>query len=482
MRVSRRLRVALLLISLAIALLGAISHKYIWLYASRKLKSSPFPAQFLPDLAASTDANLLLTEANRLAWLFNWPKAEPLYVRAEQLFKAKGDTRNEIYARIGRIRAQSETMSYVDVSQMIDKEIARPVTKSDPTLMLWCLVQKGYTDLEINAASAKRAWSEARTLAHSLGETQWESRAEGELGIIAFLEGNSKQAATMVGDAVLSAIASGDVGEQVRALEMLGNGFNEVRRYGEALAFFDRAIKISGQNPDCGFPYMAYEGKGWTLAGEGQFDEARRALDYALTSARQNDKYGHQSQILVEEGELALRTGNRQQAIEYVEEGGDLGRKHAFFRMAAQAMFDLARIYRDAGDLRSAEDRAAIGVDASRKVGDRYYLPRDLTMLADLRARQGQTTDAERFYAQAEDVIDGMLINTDEAYWNSSMADAMSDTYLRHFELEARLRNVERAFSVLERIRGRTPAALLENGASPNRDEPKEVQALETEV
>ena len=240
-------------------------------------------------------------EANRLAWLFNWPKAEPLYVRAEQLFKAKGDTRNEIYARIGRIRAQSETMSYVDVSQMIEKEMERPIAKADPKLRLWCLVQKGYTDLEINAASAKRAWSEARTLAHSLGEQQWEARAEGELGIIAFLEGDSKRAATMVGDAVMSALASGDVGGQVRYLEMLGNGFNEVRRYGEALAFFDRAIKISGEHPDSGFPYMAYEGKGWTLAGEGKLDEAWKALDYALAMARQNEKSGHQSQILIEE-------------------------------------------------------------------------------------------------------------------------------------------------------------------------------------
>jgi hypothetical protein len=231
------------------------------MYASHKLKRDPLATRLSRNSVDVTNPEVLLAEANRLAWLFNWPKAEPLYTRAEELFKENGDTRNEVYARVGRIRAQSETMSYVDVSLMIDKEIARPVTKSDPKLMLWCLVQKGYTDLEINAASAKRAWSEARTLAHSLGETQWESRAEGELGIVAFLEGNSKQAATMVGDAVLSAIASGDLGEQVRALEMLGNGFNEVRRYGEALAFFDRAIKISGQNPDCGFPYMAYEGK-----------------------------------------------------------------------------------------------------------------------------------------------------------------------------------------------------------------------------
>ncbi len=132
MSVSKRLRVALLLMSLAIALLGALSHKYLWMYASRKLKSGPLATRFSRGSADENNPDALLAEANRLAWLFNWPKAEPLYIRAEELFKEKGDTRNEIYARVGRIRAQSETMSYVDVSQMIDKEIARPVTKSDP--------------------------------------------------------------------------------------------------------------------------------------------------------------------------------------------------------------------------------------------------------------------------------------------------------------------------------------------------------------
>jgi CHAT domain-containing protein len=480
--VSKRLRVALLLICLAVGLLGALSHKYLWMYASRRLRPDGLATSLSQDPVNDNDPDALLAKANRLAWLFNWPKAGPLYVRAEDLFKEKGDIRNEIYAHVGRLRSQSETMSYVDVSQMIETEMERPIAKSDPRLRLWCLVQKGYTDLEINAASAKREWLEASALAHSLGERQWEERAKGELGIIAFLEGDSKRAATMVGDAVMSAFASGDIGGQVRFLEMLGNGFNEVKRYGEALAFFDRAIKISSENPDSGFPYMAYEGKGWTLAGEGKLDEAWKTLDYGLAAARQNEKFGHQSQILIEEGELAFRAGDKQKAVRYLEEGGDLGRQHAFFRMAAQAMFDLAKIYRDAGDLRSAEDRASIGVEVSRKVGDRYYLPRDLTVLADLKARQGDMPAAERFYAQAEDVIDGMLVNTDEAYWNSSLADAMSDTFLQHFELEARLGNVSHAFSVLERVRGRTSATLLENGSSPNRGEPKQVQALENDV
>jgi tetratricopeptide (TPR) repeat protein len=120
---------------------------------------------------------------------------------------------------------------------------------------------------------------------------------------------------------------------------MVGNGFNEARRYGEAFAFFDRALKVSRENPDAGFPYMAYEGKAQTLAAEGRLAEAREILDYALRHAMQNGKSSHQSQLLIEEGEYALRAGDRYKAIEYLEEAGNVARQHALFRIAAHALF-----------------------------------------------------------------------------------------------------------------------------------------------
>lgn len=123
---------------------------------------------------------MLLEEGNCLAWVFNWPKALPVYVRAEELFRAKGDSRNEIYARVGRIRAQSETMAWTDVSNVLGQQLELPMTKAGMPLRLWCLAAKGYTDLEINPASAKRAWTEAQTIAHKLGDAEWEARAEGE--------------------------------------------------------------------------------------------------------------------------------------------------------------------------------------------------------------------------------------------------------------------------------------------------------------
>jgi hypothetical protein len=59
-------------------------------------------------------------------------------------------------------------------------------------------------------------------------------------------------------------------------------------------------------------------------------------------------------------------------------------------------------------------------------------------------------------YEQAQDVIEGMLISVDEPYWNSSIAAAMSQTYLEQFELLTKNSDTPGAFSVLERVRGRT--------------------------
>src|SRR5579859_7578255 len=478
MRVSKRWLAACLCLSFALTIVVA-SRKYIWLYITRTRDPMPQVADLLRDAAASNNPEILLKEANRLAWLFNWPKAEPLYIRAEQLFKDKGDTRNEVYSRVGRIRAQSETMSWVDVSEILGKELDLPIAKSDQELRLWCLAAKGYTDLEINPMSAKRVWTEAQGIAHTLGERGWESRAKGELGFVAFLEGDSRRAAIMVGDAFLSAKASGDTGNQVRLLEMMGNGFNEAKRYGEALAFFERAIETSSSNPDAGFPFMAYEGESQALAAQGKKSDAVDKLGRALTIARANQKRGHEAMILLSLGELALQSGDRQGAMNYLEQAGQIAQTYNFYRTEGQAMIDLAGLYRDAGDLKSAEERATLGVEASKRVGDRYYLPRDLTILADFKAQRRSTAEAEALYQNAEDVIDGMLVNLHEAYWSSSLAGAMSATYLHHFELEVREGSVERALSVLERVRGRTAAAVLENKVSFSKNESDEVRTLE---
>src|ERR1035441_6971827 len=58
--------------------------------------------------APAQTAGDLLAEADRLAWLKNWSRAEPLFSKAGEMFTAAGDERNALYARISAIRGRSE--------------------------------------------------------------------------------------------------------------------------------------------------------------------------------------------------------------------------------------------------------------------------------------------------------------------------------------------------------------------------------------
>jgi CHAT domain-containing protein len=433
-------------------------------------------------LQQSTDPQALVGLADHFYWLNNGPAAVPLYARAENLFSERGDARNELYAKVGRLRSEAETMSFVDLSRFLNEQLQNPIVQTDKRLRLWCLIAKGYTDIEIDYRATKRDWLEAQDIANELGEKQWATRASGELGLVAFLEGSPGRAARLLGGALLSTMASGDTGGQIRFLELIGRGFEEVNRHTEALRFFERAIKLADAEKDSGLPFMAYEGKARALVALGKPQEAKAVLDDALGKARSQQKRGHEAELFILLGRLASQTGDRKQAIADLESAAQFSKRVQFFRMEADAMFELATLYRDAGDLPTAEERATDGLEASQRVGDRYYVPRNLTILADLKARRGRVSEANALYEQAEDVIESMLISVDEPYWNSSVAASMSQTYLQHFELVTKSGDVPGAFRVLERVRGRTLAWALEDRKAFPTAESGQTASLETEL
>jgi tetratricopeptide (TPR) repeat protein len=477
--VSKRTKAVLALL-LIIILLSS------YYFCSRLYAHLAFNSEHTPpsrnEVEASGDPKTILDEATHLYWLSNGPKAAPLFARAEKRFAAEGDSRNEIYARVGRLRSQAETMSFVDLSRILNDQLQNPIVQNDPRLRLWCLIAKGYTDIEIDYRVSKRDWLEAQDIAKSLGESQWVTRASGELGLIAFLEGNPGRAARLLGGALLSTMTNGDTAGQVRFLELLGRGFEEVNRNAEALRFFERAIKLAEADPDCGLPFMGYEGKAQALISLGKTEEAKSVLESALAKAQSQEKRGHEAELLVRLGRLAAQTGNRQQALTYLEDAGQFATRVQFYRIEADAMYELAQLYRDAGDLSTADARATQGVTASQQVGDRYYVPRNLTILADLKARRGRYAEVKALYDQAEDVIEGMLTSVDEPYWNSSVVAAQSETYVQHFELVTRAGDVSEAFRVLERVRGRTLAWALEDRKAFPTSESEQTASLEADV
>src|SRR5580658_9157448 len=83
------------------------------------------------DAQQSADPQILLKAADRFYFLNNGPAAAPLYARAENLFKERGDARNELYAKVGRLRSEAETMSFVDLSRFFDEQLHSPIVQSD---------------------------------------------------------------------------------------------------------------------------------------------------------------------------------------------------------------------------------------------------------------------------------------------------------------------------------------------------------------
>ena len=135
---------------------------------------TPVTAQTRP-----SDANpkRLIEKADRLAWLYNWYMAGPLYGEAEKLYEQAGDSRNALYAKIGRLRSEWEAMSFPEVSEYLASELDSPLAQNDAQLRLWILDAKGAVDLEVNVTSARQEYEEARDLARKVGDKAREARA-----------------------------------------------------------------------------------------------------------------------------------------------------------------------------------------------------------------------------------------------------------------------------------------------------------------
>jgi CHAT domain-containing protein len=425
------------------------------------------------------DPIALLAEANRLSWLGNWYAAGPLYQQAEGRFHASGDTENEIYARIGRIRAQAVNVPLDRTLSLFSNELE--VTTMKPKSRLWCLALKGYLEINSDSNSTKRDWTEALQIANVLGESQWAARATGELGVIAFLEGNTASAVSQLGKAILSAYRTGDTASQVRLLSMLGNGFNEERRFSEALTMFKRAIATTESTPDAGFPFMAYGGEAAALTGLHQTAQAKQLLERALTAARSQENRVNEADLLVQMGEVALAEDNLDAAKSHFIQAGRIADEMRLYRTLSYAMFDLANLDRQLGDIENAGDALTAGLKASRRLGDRYYVPRDLTAMAELAVAKNKLRRADRLFEQAEDVLDGILINQHSFEESTARAGSMSSTYLEHFRLAFQMGDVGRAFQVLERVRGRTVASHLYTRENANNNSPQ-VVSLEAKI
>ena len=116
-------------VALALAALTACSY---YVFTVRHRVATPTrPGAFRIDSADAqqwADPQVLLVAADHFYFLNNGPAAAPLYARAEKLFSERGDTRNELHAKVGRLRSEAETMSFVDLSRFLNEQLQNPLS------------------------------------------------------------------------------------------------------------------------------------------------------------------------------------------------------------------------------------------------------------------------------------------------------------------------------------------------------------------
>ena len=402
-------------------------------------------------------------QAERLFWLDNWARARNPYSNCERRL-AKTDPGKALICKFSRLRADAETnLSYFDVSRIIATDLKSETARAHPEARLRGLIVKATADLSIeDPVLSGKEWEQALSLARSLKEPRWEERAQGELGIIAYLRGDTGKAVALNNAAFLAAKGLNDVAGMIRALSLKGVGLLERNAPDQAISYFDQALDLAKVNPNVRFPLMAYMGKSQALDAEGDATGSGLLLKEANEFV---DRIG----MTVYKADLAIALGVR------AEKQGKVAEAEAEFNRACQtaaashmprpfadAMFHRIELGQRTGDWFAAEKLVPTALNADRKLIDIQFLPQHLAQAAEIESHIGNVARAREYLSQANDVIDAALARAPSPRIERSLIATMSGVYLAQFQLALHQdHNLEKAFDVVESARSRVIAGHL---------------------
>lgn len=395
----------------------------------------------------------------------------------------RGDERNALYARVSYLRSQLPRLPVADVSARLAAYLDHPLVQADDRLRLRCLVIKGETDEDLDPSLAEQSWREAQALAEKLGEAAWANRARGELGLVAFLQGDIGGSVTRLGQALKVAESNGDLSSQVRWLTLFGHGYVQLGRPQEALDFYDRALAIGSAVPELQFPVMTYVGRAEALIRLERFDEADGLLDEALTFATRQGARGYQAELTAQMGMIAHRRGQTDRALTLLARAVDLARQAGGNRLIAQFALETARIQRARNMPVETERTLQNGIAVARQLQERLLLPQLLAELADIRSSQRRYGDAATLLDEATDLLEGLFTTTSSPWTQSRLVAGMNEVFVARIRLEgARGHDATRLFDAIEHARARSLLELLVNRPVAEQTPPKALRHGEREI
>ena len=422
----------------------------------------------------------LLDHALHFADLYNWDDAGEEFAEAEKMFLAAGDERNALYAKLGKIRSTIDQLVLPATSAQLASELEKnPLLQADKQLRLFCLIVKGDIDGEIDARAMREDWEEVQELAKELGNDKWQYRALAQLGVAAFYNGDLDTAGRNVARALVEATKSGDGAARVVFLTMLGIGLRESQMNEQASTYFDNALRIASTIPDTEYPFFTKEALLENLIDAKKPDAAQKLADEVLEQAQQRHHPQAEAIVLTLEADSAKQRHDDAAALQSLQQATALSESGGFIRELAGAQALASDIYRDRGELEKATEFANLAATSTQESGDTWSVPRRLLTVAVLDTKQGKYDEADRVFDRASTFVDALIGDYSSVLEKTAVIKASSELYSQHFALVAdRFNDPAKAYSIIEKVRGRVTTDLLMAGAVAPEQAKKDQRAI----
>lgn len=412
-------------------------------------------------LRTSSAPEALLKQADDLSWLNSWIEAEPLYHRAELEFLKKHDLSKALYARVSQIPAQSES-STTEPSQLatLRHDLELPEARN-PETRLRILTILGMLETNYDAAMARQTWGEVHELALRHSHYLLASRASGEQGVAAYLLGDLATAKKQVYAAWMIAKAA-DPGAHVRYASLYGTGMVEQHRYREALGPLNEAIRVAAKTRNMAHPTIAIYAKIEALSALGDNQQALSLVADEMHWASNYHLAGHLFELYHSRADVFERLGEWDKTITDLQESVRYAKQLSYWRGLVQVDGLLAEAYLHQGNLQPALAAINEAIESNKNIPDElYFVPRNLGIKAEILAKLGETKASNNLYEKSADLFDAFLSKVPTPNVERQLLNDLSIVYAGYFGSLCDQGQLAKAFTVIERARGRLEAQAL---------------------
>jgi CHAT domain-containing protein len=250
----------------------------------------------------------------------------------------------------------------------------------------------------------------------------------------------------------------------------MGLGLVQTNTSEQALPYFEHALKIAASTPESGYPFLTQEGKCAALLSLKRFSEAQALGTEVLTKAREGGRSAHEAVALRTLASIQIAGGYHSAALKLLDEGIAITERYDHVRTLAELQSIKADVLTRIGDLDGAEAAAEAAARASQESGDAWGVPRRLQLLADLYSRRGKYDKADDMYSRAGAFVDSLIGRASTLVDKTALIRTSGDIFTKHFSLVVdRFNDTERAFAIVEQVRGRAARDLLVAGSRMSR-------------